>query len=398
MCSATSAVILPEPPEELKRLSDELTQLVRQRIQQQGPISFSDYMEMVLYQPEYGYYSAGLQKFGAGGDFITSPELGNLFAQCLANQVRQIGAQLESWEIIEAGAGSGVLAADLLSALEDNSPPQRYRILERSAHLRQVQKETLQARVPQWMDRISWLEKPPEMPWQGIFLANEVLDALTVERFSIQNDEIQQLLVNEGPDGLLWHAEPAPQIMQTQVARILANTEGLPADGFCSELNPHLPDWLEAVSKSLEKGLALFIDYGYPRHEYYQPQRRNGTLICHYRHRAHDDPFSWPGLTDISASVDFTALAEAADQCGLDVSGYTSQAMFLLGCGLQSIIEDFQLLPDLQRVRKNTEVRKLTMPGEMGERFQVMALSRNLPEDISEDLIGFSINDLRYRL
>jgi SAM-dependent MidA family methyltransferase len=252
MCSATSAVILPEPPEELKRLSDELTQLVRQRIQQQGPISFSDYMEMVLYQPEYGYYSAGLQKFGAGGDFITSPELGNLFAQCLANQVRQISTQLDRWEIIEAGAGSGALAADLLSALEDNNPPQRYRILERSAHLRQVQKETLQARVPQWMDRISWLDEPPEMPWQGVFLANEVLDALTVERFTIQNDEIRQLQVNDGPDGLLWQSAPAPQIMQAQVSKILANAEGLPADGFCSEVNPHLPEWLGAVTKSLE--------------------------------------------------------------------------------------------------------------------------------------------------
>ena len=191
MCSATSAVILPEPPQELKQLSQQLAEVIREKIREHGPIPFSDYMEMALYQPGLGYYSAGLKKFGSGGDFVTAPELGDLFARCVASQIEQIGVHLGSYEIIEAGAGSGTLAADLLSALSDKHPPTSYRILERSAHLRQVQKETLQNRVPQWMDRISWLDEPPEHPWQGVFLANEVLDALTVERFCIQDNNIQ---------------------------------------------------------------------------------------------------------------------------------------------------------------------------------------------------------------
>ena len=398
MCSATSAVILPEPPQELKQLSQQLAEVIREKIREHGPIPFSDYMEMALYQPGLGYYSAGLKKFGSGGDFVTAPELGDLFARCVASQIEQIGVHLGSYEIIEAGAGSGTLAADLLSALSDKHPPTSYRILERSAHLRQVQKETLQNRVPQWMDRISWLDEPPEHPWQGVFLANEVLDALTVERFCIQDNNIQQLQVGYRPDGFYWHTEPCPQSMQNKILKILSDMETPLQDGFCSELNSQLPGWLQTVTASMQRGAALFIDYGYPRQEYYQPQRNNGTLICHYRHRAHDDPFKWPGLTDISASVDFTALAEAADQCKLDVSGYTSQAMFLLGAGLQEEINELQSLPDKEQVLKNIEVRKLTMPAEMGERFQVMALSRDLPEDLSEGLCGFSLADLRYRL
>jgi len=194
MCSATSRVILPEPPEELKCLSEK----------QNGSISFSEYMEMALYEPGLGYYSAGLQKFGEGGDFITAPQLGDVFASCLAKQVEQIGDELGDYEIIEAGAGSGVLAADLLKTLQDNHPPTRYRILERSAHLRQVQRETLERSVPQWMDRISWLDQPPETDWQGVFIANEVLDALTVELFCCANDGIRQMRVINGPDGFAW--------------------------------------------------------------------------------------------------------------------------------------------------------------------------------------------------
>ena len=183
MCAANTNDILPEPPEELKRLSAKLVTAIREKIRQNGPIPFSEYMEMALYEPGLGYYSAGLQKFGAGGDFVTAPQLGNVFARCLATQIEQLAAELDHYEIIEAGAGSGKLAADLLTALQADHPPTRYRILERSAHLRQVQRETLEQHVPQWMDRISWLDEPPLEGWQGVFLANEVLDALTVDRF-----------------------------------------------------------------------------------------------------------------------------------------------------------------------------------------------------------------------
>lgn len=398
MCSANTNSILPEPPEELKHLSTELASRIRETIDRKGPIPFSEYMEMALYEPGLGYYSAGLQKFGEGGDFVTAPQLGDVFARCLAKQIEQVSAELDQFEIIEAGAGSGILAADLLKTLESGNPPTRYRILERSGYLRQVQKETLGRLVPQWMDRISWLDAPPEENWQGVFLANEVLDALTVERFCVESEDVRQLQVVNGPAGFDWHKGNFSNKTQAQIQAVLSGLAHYPASGYCSEVNTSLPAWLQTVTSSLQKGLALFIDYGYTRKDYYQPQRRDGTLICHYRHRAHDDPFTWPGLTDISASVDFTALAEAADECGLEVSGYTTQVMFLMACGLDQLISESMHLPEVERVSVNNQIRRLTLPGEMGERFQVMALSRGLEEGLSEDLIGFSISDLCHRL
>ncbi len=398
MCSANANDILPEPPEELKHLSAELANRIHQKIAAVGPIPFSQYMEMALYEPGLGYYSAGLQKFGAGGDFVTAPQLGNVFARCLANQVAQAGAALPAYEILEAGAGSGMLAADLLKALQENHPPTRYRILERSAYLRQVQKETLREHAPEWLDRISWLDEPPAESWQGVFLANEVLDALTVERFCLTSDGPRQMQVSSGPDGFEWVDAPCPEAMQTQIEVLLSGLDQRPGTGYRSEINTRLPDWLDAVTASLQNGLALFIDYGYTRRDYYLPQRSDGTLICHYRHRAHNDPFMWPGLTDISASVDFTALAEAADNCGLEVSGYTTQAMFLLACGLDKILAGNEHLSERERIRINNQVRVLTLPGEMGERFQVMALSRGLDARTADNLSGFSIGDLCHRL
>lgn len=398
MFSENSNNILPEPPDELKSVSAELSAAIRGKIALKGPLPFAEYMEMALYEPGLGYYSAGLQKFGEGGDFVTAPQLGNIFARCLAVQIGQIGVELEQFEIIEAGAGTGILAADLLTALQHDCPPVSYRILERSAHLRQVQKETLERLVPQWMDRISWLDEPPAEHWQGVFLANEVLDALTVERFCIETDGIRQLQVREGPDGFEWHKAPCPKHMREQILAVMSGLEQEPGVGYCSELNTDLPAWLQAVTGSLGKGAAVFIDYGYTRRDYYRPQRNDGTLICHYQHRAHNDPFLWPGLTDISASVDFTALAEAADRCGFEVSGYTTQAMFLLACGLEGLLAEFQSLPQKERLMMNSQVRRLTLPAEMGERFQVMALTRGLNDELSENLKGFSLSDLRYRL
>jgi SAM-dependent MidA family methyltransferase len=403
MCSANSNNILPEPPEDLKCVSENLSRLIRARIELNGPIPFSEYMEMALYQPGLGYYSAGLQKFGEGGDFVTSPQLGDVFARCLAKQVEQIAAgictgQSDEYEIIEAGAGSGILAADLLIALQDTQAPARYRILERSAHLRQVQKETLQRLVPQWMNRISWLDEPPEQEWRGVFIANEVLDALTIDRFYVEEDGIKELRVNENNSGFEWFKEVCPQSKHTHIQALLSGLEVQPGAGYRSEFNTSLSAWLDAVTAKLKSGVALLIDYGYTRAEYFGPQRRDGTLICHYQHRAHDDPFQWPGLTDISASVDFTAVAEAADSCGLEVCGYTTQAMFLLGCGLDEVLVDSSDLPEKDRVTLNNQIRRLTLPGEMGERFQIMALGRGLDDELGEDLRGFSLADYCHRL
>lgn len=398
MCSVNSRLILPEPPQELKSVSGELAAAIRARISLKGPIPFSEYMEMALYEPALGYYSAGLQKFGEGGDFVTAPQMGNVFAGCLARQIEQIADEFVEYEIVEAGAGSGLLAADLLLSLQSNHAPWRYRILERSAHLRQVQMETLQKTVPQWMDRISWLDEPPADDWQGVFLANEVVDALTVERFCIEDDGIRQLLVAQTDDGFRWQQGPCPEEMENRVQVLLAGLEQQPGTGFCSEINTALPAWLQAVTERMQKGVAFFIDYGYTRQQYYRPQRRSGTLICHYQQRAFDDPFIWPGLVDISSSVDFTALAEAADFCGLEVSGYTSQAMFLLASGLDEVLAEFESLSERERLKMNNQVRRLTLPGEMGERFQVMALCRGIDDSFSENLRGFSLTDLRDRL
>jgi len=390
--------ILPEPPEELKQLSAKLAAVIADKIARDGAIPFSDYMEMALYEPGLGYYSAGLQKFDAGGDFITSPQLGNVFARCLANQIRQLGEQLNEYEIIEAGAGTGILAADLLQALQTDHPPTRYRILERSGHLRQVQKETLSQIVPQWMDRITWLDQPPSQPFQGVFLANEVLDALTFDRFCVETSTVAQLNVVTDGNGFNWCKVPATPGMQASIQSIISSLEHRPATGYRSELNANLPAWLQSVTAAMQKGLAILVDYGYTRKDYYSPHHHDGTLICHYRHRAHDDPFSWPGLTDISACVDFTALAEAADACELEVSGYTTQAMFLLACGLQEILIESESLSEPEQIKMNNQVRRLTLPSEMGERFQVMALSRGIDETLAQNLRGFSLSDLRYRL
>ena len=385
-----SRLILPEPPPELKRLSHALSGKIQQEIAVDGFISFARYMEMALYEPGLGYYSAGLHKLGKSGDFITAPELGSLFAACLARQVEEVAAQLEPYDILELGAGTGKLAADLLQQLPLASQPRRYLILERSADLQAVQRRLIAERVPHWQERVQWLTQPPAEPWDGIVLANEVLDALAVERFRLGVSGVEQVGVGRQEKGFAWHFRPAPSDLEHAV-----NHLGLEPDTpYTSELNIHLGAWLQTVLASLRQGVALFIDYGYPRSEFYLPDRRDGTLMCHYRHRAHGDVFFCPGLQDITAFVDFTAVAEAADAGGLEVAGYTSQAMFLLGCGLDEILPRRIAQSEDGGVRLTAEARQLTLPGGMGQRFQVMALTRGL--DMS--MRGFALRDLRHRL
>lgn len=385
-----SRASLPEPPDELKQLSDELREVIRQEIRADGPMPFSRYMEMALYQPGLGYYSAGLHKLGEQGDFITSPELGSLFAGCMARQIEQVAEQLGTYDILEIGAGSGRLAADILQLIDAPFRPRRYLILERSADLRKVQREHLAATAPRDLDRVEWLDRPPEKDWQGVILANEVIDALAVERFRATPSGVEQICVLATGDAFGWSSRPAP----SELATAFSNLGVALQSGYQSELNLQLPGWLSAVTRSMRRGLALFIDYGYPRSEYYLDQRTDGTLICHYRHRAHDDVFFWPGLQDITAFVDFTALAEAADLSGLQVEGYTSQVMFLLGCGLEQVLASQAAQSDDEGMSLNAQARQLTMPGMMGERFQVMGLGRNLDFPLS----GFELLDLCHRL
>ena len=386
--------ILPEPPEELKQLSDSLSSRIREEISLDGMIPFSQYMEMALYEPGLGYYSAGLHKLGKSGDFITAPELGSLFAGCLACQVAELADSLGNYDILEAGAGTGQLAADLLQELAPDKLPDRYLVLERSADLQAVQRERIAAAAPGLLDRVEWLDQPPTTPWQGVLIANEVLDALTVERFRMGKEGVEQLCVVEQDGKFTWASRQAPERLKLAVEQVTAGLETRLQSGYRSEINLDTAHWLNATTSQMERGLALFIDYGYPRAEFYLPERSDGTMMCHYRHRAHDDVFFWPGLQDITAWVDFTALAEAADTCELDVEGYTSQAMFLLGCGLDRILSGHSSNSADGGLALSAQARQLTLPGMMGEKFQVMGLGRGL----EEPLCGFSLQDLRHRL
>jgi len=399
-----SDFILPEPPDELKQLSELLQDHIRQEIKARGSIPFSRYMDMALYQPGLGYYSAGLHKLGKDGDFVTAPELGSLFATCLARQTEEVAKHLGAYDILEVGAGSGRMAADILNALPPEQHPRRYWILERSADLRDRQQRLISERAPKFCDRVAWLDEPPRENWKGILLANEVLDALAIERFRLGVNGVEQVCVGIRNSDFVLGYEAAPPSLQRAIDALGLES----SEPYVSEINLHLHEWLQAVIGTLQTGIALFIDYGYPRTEYYRPDRSDGTLMCHYRHLAHGNAFFWPGVQDITAFVDFTALAEAADNCGFGVLGYTSQAMFLLGCGLDGVLAERAQDNDEEVARLNTEVRRLTLPGEMGERFQVMALGRKFDgrtldsatsgEGIPEELRGFSLRDLRHRL
>ncbi|MGY6630961.1 MAG: class I SAM-dependent methyltransferase [Wenzhouxiangella sp.] len=385
------ALTLPPPPPELAELSQTLGERIAARIRQQGPIGFADYMRMALYEPGLGYYQNGLHKFGSQGDFITAPEQGALFATALARQLEELMPSLPAdWTLLELGAGSGALARDLLQTLEH--PPARYLILDTSATLRQVQADTLASLPESLQARVEWLDQPPDTPFDGVLLANEVLDALPVACVEWTDGQIMERAVTVRQDRLDWVHRPAPPRLES-ATRTLTQALGMVLpDGYHSEICLDLPAWMKTVTEPLRRGLALFIDYGYPRREYYHPDRHQGTLVCHYRHRAHFDPFVWPGLTDLSAFVDFSLAAEAGFDAGLEVAGFTSQAGFLLSLGIHELVD--QADNDHQRLQRAAELKRLTLPGEMGEKFKLLALTR----DLDKELGGFGLLDQLDRL
>jgi SAM-dependent MidA family methyltransferase len=389
---------LPAPNAAEQAHSDRLAEHIRQVIAAAGgTISFSRFMELALYAPGLGYYSAGKTKFGAAGDFVTAPELGSLFAQCLARAIAPQLAAIESATVIELGPGSGVLAADLLLELERlGHSPARYLLLERSGELRERQRRTLSERCAHLLARIDWLDAPPEHAWQGVLLGNEVIDALPVERFVLTENGFAIETVAVTHDGSFRRREsPAPPRVASLVAARLAGTiDDLPR-AYRSEILPELDAWFAAVAGNLERGVVLFGDYGYARREYYAPERRDGTLICHYQHRAHNDPMILLGLQDITASVDFTALAEAGCAAGFELAGYTSQAQFLIGSGLADVLGVAQNLPISQWLALTQQAKRLTLPGEMGERFQWIGFTRG---NLLPPIEAFAAADFRRRL
>jgi SAM-dependent MidA family methyltransferase len=384
----------PAPSAQAQAHSEQLVALLRREIRDGGgSIPFSRYMELCLYSPGYGYYSAGARKFGAAGDFVTSPEISPLFGRCLAQTCRGVLTSLEGGRILEFGAGTGKLAATMLVELERlGCLPERYLILERSGELRARQRETLQLMAPRLAERVAWLDGLPEGGFRGILLANEVLDAMPVERFR-WNGGVERWYVECHDEAFAWRTGEAhdPDLVAA-VQRLVADP-GL-SPGYVSEVNLQLAPWLMSIGGILERGLVLLIDYGYPRREYYHPQRRSGTLMCHYRHRAHDDPFLWPGLQDITAHVDFTAVAEAGSAAGLDVLGYTSQAHFLLDCGLDRLLLAAGPTDSADYLRQVRGAKTLILPGEMGERFKCIGLGRGIEYAVP----GFGGHDFRCRL
>lgn len=386
---------LPVPDVHELARSAQLAGLIRREIAAAGgAIPFSRFMELCLYTPGLGYYSAGLRKFGAGGDFVTAPELSPLFGRCLAQSCAPVLAATGG-AVLEFGAGSGRLAVDLLGELGSlGQLPERYYILERSAELRGRQQELLRAQLPRLCERVVWLEQLPPPGFIGVMLGNEVLDAMAVERFRWTPEGGELFYVTSACDAFAWQARA---VSNPDIASLLANiaSECELAEGYESELNTSLPPWLQSVAERLENGLLLLIDYGYPRREYYHAQRSSGTLMCHYRQRAHADPLLWPGLQDITAHVDFTAVAEAAVDAGLNVCGYTTQAHFLLDCGIDRLLQlALSEEAGVAYLRLAQQAKTLILPGEMGERFQCIGLTRALDIEVP----GFRGQDFRHRL
>lgn len=385
---------VPEPPE--RAHSERLQQIIRQEIAQAGGrITFARYMELALYAPGLGYYSAGLQKFGSGGDFTTAPETSALFSCCIARQCRQVLVQVPESDILEVGAGSGVMACDVLRECERlGCLPRQYLILELSAELRARQQERLEQSVPHLMARVRWLDVLPAPGFRGVVLANEVLDAMPVHRFRRDNGVVSECYVGHEAGRFVWCDGPvSDEVLAARLDSLLRDTQDLPVV-LESEVGTLAAAWVGSVAQVLEYGLLLLIDYGYPRHEFYHPQRVQGTLQCHYRHRAHADPFFYPGLQDITAHVDFTAVAEAGHAAGLNVAGYTSQAFFLLACGLMEQVSERAADGAPEQLALMQQVKRLTLPDEMGELFKVIALTRGM----DTALLGFSMLDNRGKL
>ena len=386
--------ILPLSPEQQAHL-DETTRLISQEIGRLGgTMPFDRYMELALYAPGLGYYQNASYKIGAAGDFITAPEISPYFSRCLARQCAQVLTELGQGSILEFGAGSGVMAADILSELEAmGCLPEQYLILDLSGYLQQRQRRTLENRAPHLMGRVSWLRQLPEDGFRGVVLGNELLDSMPVHIFRKNASGLQEKYVAEQDGSFVsqWHT--ADQALQAAVEKI-EQRYGKLDDGYVSEVNLRLQPWMNLLQPLLEQGVLLLIDYGYPGAAYYHPERSMGTLICHYQHRSHDDPLILCGLQDITANVDFSAVAYAGMEVGLELAGYTTQANFLLGCGLDQLLG--QLDPEAEENYINTMqgVKQITLPSEMGERFQVIALAR----DFSIPLIGFGFRDLTSRL
>lgn len=367
------------------RVAAHIQQQIRQR---EGWISFADYMHMALYTPHLGYYSGDASKFGRTGDFVTAPEISPLFASALANQVSQV-LHYTGGSVLELGAGTGKLAIGLLQKLHAmDQLPEHYYMLEVSANLRERQQQDLQAALPEAVfSRVQWLDSLPAT-FTGVVIGNEVLDAVPVQVIQWQNGQWQERGV-AFEQTFVWQNRP----LQDQSLAAHIDTSHLP-EGYTTEICPAAQGLVASLATMLTEGLILLLDYGFAAREYYHPQRHQGTLMCHFQHYAHDDPFVYPGLQDITAHVDFTAMAETALMHALDCSGYTTQAQFLMNCGILQMLAAVSPEDSARYLPMVAAVQKLLSPAEMGELFKVLALGKGL----GEPLLGFISGDKRHQL
>lgn len=368
---------LPQPSAQALQHSKQLTRLILEEIAVGGGwISFARYMELALYAPGLGYYSAGAEKFGAAGDFVTSPDMSPLFARCLTKHVSQV-LSITSGDILELGAGTGKLAFDLLRDLEaQNTAPNHYFILEVSGELQSRQQALIGMLPKKLAQRVKWLDKLPQH-FAGLILANEVFDALPVHVVAWRSPGIYERGVAFTDGKFCWKERP---LAQGELFNIASSLQ-VPVD-YVSEIHLAARGLMHSLAALLDQGVILVLDYGFGAAEYYHPQRNRGTLMCHYRQQAHDDPFYLPGLQDITSHVNFSALVESAGD--LRLLGYTTQAQFLVNCGITAILGE-TAPDDAAYLPLASAAQKLLSPAEMGELFKALALGKG----ISQQLTGF---------
>lgn len=368
---------LPVPDPIAQQHSDHLLTIIKQKITEAGgKITFAEYMQHCLYLPGLGYYSAGSYKLGGQGDFTTAPEISALFSQTLAQHIRDVFSQLIRSDILEFGAGSGKMAVQILKELERQSClPEHYYIIEPSADLRQRQKLLITEELAHLRDRVIWLNALPEN-FIGVIIANEVCDAMPVHSLHFQNGEVKERYISVENDQLQWCED---ELSQEDLLRHANSIQALIGDiEVITEINLASQAWLTSLSDCLQQGAIFIIDYGYPKADYYHPQRHDGTLMCYYQHQGHGNPLILQGLQDITAHVDFTGLAQIAFDNGLDVDGFQSQADFLLAGGITELANRTEKNDEMSLFKQATEIKRLTLPSEMGETFKVLTLTRAL--------------------
>ena len=374
--------ILPAPSPDAAAHSQRLAEHIAATIAAEGDwIPFSRFMELALYAPGMGYYTAGSRKFGADGDFVTGPEISEMYAKCMSRQAAQV-LQATGGDVLELGPGSGVLAADLYAELKSvGCAPERYLLLEVSPDLRERQRARIAERHAADLARFVWIDRLPQKI-RGLVIANEVLDVVPFALVHRRDGELYERGVSVSEAGFVWDDERMPEgELRRRAAAVLP-----PGDyDYLTEVSLAAEALVRTIAQSLEAGVALFIDYGFPEREFYHPQRSMGTLRCHYRHRFHGDPFFMPGLQDITAHVDFTAMARAAEQGGAEVEGFTTQAYFLISCGLAVLVSAGDPTATLSKLKATSAVHRLISPSEMGELFKVMGIVKGM----DGPLLGF---------